>query len=243
MISHDLKLIFIAVPKCAGSSVEERLFKEGGAENAVGWWHHTFLSDYYKQFGARLCDKYTKVAFVRNPWDLEVSYYHFTRTLPHFYLFLRTRLKHTVKLLLDLYKPRKLKLWEKLRTVIWIYQQCLVALDIYECKRMSFENYIRRGTFRRKRGVMGYTQLRVGKKFNGLDYALRFESIERDWGDICQKLEARLGRKLPDLSKPLPKANVTNVKKGHYSTYYDEETKALVADEYREYIREFGYAF
>jgi len=69
MISHKHKFIFTHIPKTGGSSV------------------HSTLNDYFEpnqqmhndlQKDLKKCSNdYFKFAFVRNPWDMTVSFYHF----------------------------------------------------------------------------------------------------------------------------------------------------------------------
>jgi len=71
MISHDKKCIFIHIPKCAGSSVNQQLKLK-----SVGFSGHSPAS-YHSEF----LDKYFSFTFVRNPYDRIVSAYKYFRKL------------------------------------------------------------------------------------------------------------------------------------------------------------------
>ena len=65
------------------------------------------------------------------------------------------------------------------------------------------------------------------------DFIGKFERLEADWAFVAQKLGVN-----PELPhwRPNPRAR-------HYTEYYNDETKQLVADKFRVDIEHFGYEF
>ncbi len=66
-----------------------------------------------------------------------------------------------------------------------------------------------------------------------VDFVGKYENIQNDFLRVCQSLQ------IPGIS--LRHTNKT--KKGHYSSYYSEETRDIVARRYEDDIRMFGYSF
>ena len=65
------------------------------------------------------------------------------------------------------------------------------------------------------------------------DFIGRFESLQKDFEKVCEIIE------IP--KRDLPKTNTS--KHRHYSTYYNKETKKMVAEAYKQDIELFGYGF
>ena len=80
-INHEHKFIFIHIPKNAGTSIRNSFEIEGYDKKVVkkNWPHDTCLEikDYC---GEEVWNEYFKFAFVRNPYDRLVSYYHFHKS-------------------------------------------------------------------------------------------------------------------------------------------------------------------
>jgi hypothetical protein len=68
---------------------------------------------------------------------------------------------------------------------------------------------------------------------SNLDYIGKVENLNQDWFNVCKELN------LSNL--PVKKVNTTNHK--HYTEYYDDETREIVAEKYAKDIEYFGYKF
>ena len=94
IISHLHKFIFIHIRKCAGTSITESLLPFLGQDDLVigctpqgellensgrkngGLYKHSKAVEIKKLIGPSIWDSYFKFTFIRNPWDLLVSKYH-----------------------------------------------------------------------------------------------------------------------------------------------------------------------
>ena len=212
-VSHKNKVIFIHIPKAAGSSVvraldiphptenpdhkpyfSARLTSEEkakyGLEHHV-WWIHLFASELKIYLPDDIFREYFKFAIVRNPWDRAVSYY----------------IRH-------------------------------VSVDETFENKNSFEKWILSYEFLNK--ITPAVEVLIPQKLyitdeKGnllVDFVGRFESLEEDWKKVCQKA---------GISASLPHINTSSHE--HYSFYYNKKTRRVIADAFRDDIEMFGYTF
>ena len=147
---------------------------------------HQTIVEVQNQVTKQQFDEYFKFAFVRNPWDREVSLYKYVvKTKEHNY-----------------------------------HKQCIQLTD--------FAHYIKvRNVKMQQHDFIS----KHGK--NLLDFIGRFENLQEDFNTACDKIG------IP--RQQLPRVNKTNHK--HYTEYYDDETRQIVAEKYAKDIEHFGYEF
>jgi len=102
-------------------------------------------------------------------------------------------------------------------------------------KKETFSSFVKSGLFI-KSHIDNHIDFQYPKIFfNGgifIDFIGRFENMKRDWRIISSVIGCN--PKLPYLNES---------KHEPYQSYYDEETKAIVADYYRKDIELLGYSF
>ena len=73
IISHSLKLIFIHIPKTAGTTIRTLLLKND--PDSISDEHLTYIQIKEKYFKEKNIDEYNIFSVVRNSYDIVVSYY------------------------------------------------------------------------------------------------------------------------------------------------------------------------
>jgi len=223
IISHKHKFIFIHIPKCAGSSISTSLreyygydspeklrnadlndfamFKidsiYGNADYLNQHSKYKDIKEYFDNNNFNIND-YFKFAFVRNPWDLQVSKFKYLKRL---------------------YKENKHTYIE------WVkkngnlsFKEFLMQSDDPQLNYLS-EKHIDSQTPKQNKVLVDF----IGKH----------ETLQLDFNTICDKIG------IP--RQELPHENKTEHK--HYTKYYDDETREIVAKKFAKDIEYFGYKF
>jgi hypothetical protein len=209
ILSHSKKFIFIHVYKVAGISIRRALQPYNNLSSKDFPWYMNLKFNLGKRFEilpnwsinhikakeiknylpVDVFNNYFKFCFVRNPWDWQVSLYHFT---------------------------------------------------------LQYKNHPQHQRISRMKSFDEYIEWRIHNDFNLqkdfiyddnnnilVDYVGRFENLQEDFNEICLRLE------IPVVD--LPKANSSKHK--HYKEYYNDFTKKLVRDAFKEDIELLHYDF
>ena len=184
MINHKHKFIFIHIPKCGGSSVE----------NLLGWrgTRHSTMEFYMKKYASLNLNEYYKFTFVRNPWARLVSWYIYHIKFKTSY-------------------PRYFKEWVK-------------------TGMKSHWNKVDGSYWGDKDPINCQSWIADEKQYNFIG---KLENLQQDFDIVCDKIG------IPQ--QQLPHKNATKHK--HYTEYYDDETREIVAEKYAKDIEQFGYEF
>ena len=125
------------------------------------------------------------------------------------------------------------------RVVSFYHYQIKRNWDFYPFNEtISFDNFVKNWL----RHMRGQTSLAthpcyawISDKDDNLlvDFIGRFENFQEDFNVVCDKIGIA--------KKQLPHQNKSKHK--HYTEYYDDETKQIVAEKYAKDIEYFGYKF
>lgn len=209
IISHSKKFIFIHIYKVAGTSIRKVLqphsdnprdnmplllklkFELGGRFNFLSKWSmdHLKATEIKKLLPEDQWNNYFKFSFVRNPWDWQVSLYHFM---------LQDENHHQHKLI------NKMK---------------------------NFEEYI---DWRVHHSVELQKSFLYDSKGNLMvDYVGKFENLQQDFNEVLKKIGMK--------EVQLPVLN-TSVHR-YYKEYYNDKTRKMVEEAFKEDIELFKYEF
>lgn len=236
IISHTHKFIFIKPTKVAGTSIEVALSKLCGemdvitpltkylplfgedeyvhqSQNDAGFYNHMPALAIKNKVGSSVWSIYFKFTVVRNPWDLVVSRFCWEKK------FVRYRISKCFRRLLE--NPIRFELYKR-----------LIRLLIHRFGIRSFGSFLR-GFERDWTNERFYFD---GEGHAVCDFYIRYENISEDFDTVCTKLSINPGN-LPRLKSRTRNHGV------HYSNYYNDKTKAIVANLFCREIEYFGYTF
>jgi|SRR5687767_929551 len=126
MISHKYKCIFIHIPKCGGTSIENLIWPEPRSEGDLwmgfkdkyhnayqtGGLQHLFARHVREIFGKEIFDDYFKFTIVRNPWEKAISQYFYMRQRPDLREFIGMHENDSFKKYLELIQTKRHVQWE-----------------------------------------------------------------------------------------------------------------------------------
>jgi hypothetical protein len=135
MISHQYKCIFVHIPKCGGTSIENVIWPEPRKTEDLwmgftrpfynkyqtGGLQHLFAIHIREEFGEKIFNEYFKFTIVRNPWDKAVSQYFYMRHRPDLRKFLGMEENASF--------PHYLRLITKINHVQWDPQHKFITDD------------------------------------------------------------------------------------------------------------------
>ena len=188
-----------------------------------GYSRHSTLRRVRRRLGQKIWDDYLKFSITRNPWDLVVSQYHWATRLDEGQPY-----KTAVLRSLKRCWTRPLRVRKNLRALGASVAQTFLRMDV-----VTFEFFATH--------MLRYYNANDPFYFDrsgalGLDFLIHYEDLQSDYGSVCE----RIG--LPSSELPSLKTK-SRQERRHYSTYYDDRTRELVAKMYHRHIEHFGYRF
>ncbi len=126
MISHQYKCIFIHIPKCGGTSIEDVIWPEprttgdlwmgftGKYHNKyqTGGLQHLHAFHVMQEVGKEIFNTYFKFTVTRNPWDKAISQYFYMQKRPDLREFVGMKEDDSFAQYLDLIKKKNHVQWE-----------------------------------------------------------------------------------------------------------------------------------
>ena len=192
MISLKHKFIFIHIPKCGGTTINETLGLVASTEHTKGTNGHGNMH-YHEPL---LKKGYFCFSFTRNPFKRVCSLYHFFNT-------------------------DKCMRWSQNRKTHELIKKLSFKEFVMKLSEFKYDQH-----FTEQYKFLSHPIYKV-------NFIGKVETMQQDFNIICDKLG------IPQ--QQLPHKNKTKHK--HYTEYYDDETRQIVAEKYTRDIEVFGYKF
>ena len=216
LVSYSHRFIFIHVGKTGGMSMREVLLpfctepekfkirrppklKDDQPNPMYAVWEtlllHAKARDVQKELPPEVFNSFFKFAFVRNPWDLQVSMYHFVLREPE--------------------APRHAEV------------KACGSFDAFVEWVVKTADPYPKGITKLQSEMLADSQ---GKLL--VDFIGYYETLSADYSRVCEKV---------GIDAPLPHLNKSVHK--DYRSYYNDRTRALIAEHFKSDIELFGYSF
>jgi len=224
IISHSHKSIFIKSIKTAGTSIEAALSNYCGGDDVV-----TPLGDYWfnrDEVGRWIHRSMNAAGFQQHDLAITIKNKVSPGIWDNYFKFSVARNPWDRVVSLFAWEARNK---ESFRPRKCFYHHLGVPFDeLREIKKL-FSKFVKQGKWETNDPFY----IIDGRLC--VDFIIRYENLIGDVNEVCKKTG------LPEIDLPRLK---TGLRKGyHYSEYYDEDTKAIVAERHKNDIRLFGYKF
>lgn len=210
MISLSKKFLFIHIPKTGGNSLQNILHKYSEDKIVISAEHHDGKERFEISNTNYNIHKHSTI----NEYHNEIKKKMFKN------LFKFATLRNPWDLMISYYfsPHRNVQDWNR-EEFINILNAVKTFRD-YTVLKNDVDNYFKT------------LFIRLFKN-NQLDFVIRFEHLEEDFGKVCKLIDIPI-EKLPTRNKS---------KREHYSTYYDDELKELVRNKFSYEIKLGQYEF
>lgn len=222
---YDLegKVLFVHIPKTAGSSISDALFGRKGFHRTVDQYREILsLKD-----GTLVTDLYS-FSFVRNPWDRMVSYYMMCRDYKDCSIPIG-RVHRFIERQFNEYS------FPSFLAYVQLAHFRSIPEDIDNSARMDLKNSDT-VIASLSQEVFPQTYWLSLDGTVAVDFVGKWENLEADFNDLCSRIGFKspcaLGRKMPCING-----------RGPYSEYYDAYHRDLVGVLFKSDIEEFGYDY
>ena len=214
MISHKHKFIFIHIPKCGGTSVELALLKNEGIQMKNYDKDDLNFLSVEQQQKYRIGYNYEGVSTQHR----KIDQYKDSKEKKYFtFTFIRNP-------------------WERFLSEYFYIRKVSKERDKFKKQFPTFNHFVKDDYLMWL--FAGHEHLQIdfvlnANKHKMINFIGRCEDMQYDFDYVCGKIG------IPKIE--LPYRNPTKHK--HYTEYYDDETRQIVAEKYAKDIEYFGYTF